>query len=345
MSVLAHVVHGAQQPEPAATQALAYILKSHPVLTRSVVDLLRVANIEFEPGRVDAELVFEDSQPDLTIFDDHGHLRVFVENKFWAGLTEAQPVSYLEKLSVDPPSALMFVVPQQRVPTVWNELEQRCIDDGLEWKAAPNGSNKEYRAFVNDKALLLVSWKTVLDRLCDAAGSEGLDSAKHDLTQLQGLVNSVNLGAFLPLQLAETNNQEVPNRLINYIDLISPIVTELVQADFADVKGLTFAASVYDTGRFFRIHSHKTFNSWIGIPLKRWRNEGISPLWCRIRGNGLNANHFQTIPSLFKDIRTNGEEVWFPIRLKAGVEREKVVDSAVAQIKRIRTEVLSNITE
>ena len=46
----------------------AYILKSNPVLVRSLIDSLRVVNIEFEPGRVDAELVYEDSQPDILQF-------------------------------------------------------------------------------------------------------------------------------------------------------------------------------------------------------------------------------------------------------------------------------------
>ena len=51
MSVLAHVVlGGALQNEPAATQALAYILKSSPDMAQAFVGMLRDADIEFEPG-------------------------------------------------------------------------------------------------------------------------------------------------------------------------------------------------------------------------------------------------------------------------------------------------------
>ena len=50
MSVLAHVVLGVQQGEPAATRALAYILNSNPDIARSFVGILQDSNIEFEPG-------------------------------------------------------------------------------------------------------------------------------------------------------------------------------------------------------------------------------------------------------------------------------------------------------
>ncbi len=83
MSVLAHVVlGGALQNEPAATQALAYILNSEPDIARTFVGMLRDADIEFEPGRIEAELEHEEAQPDLTIYDSEGSARVFVENKF-----------------------------------------------------------------------------------------------------------------------------------------------------------------------------------------------------------------------------------------------------------------------
>ena len=134
MSVLAHVVLGGALPgEPAATKALAFILNSSPDIARAFIGLIRGTNVEFEPGRIKAELEHEGSRPDLTIYDSDGHVRVFVENKFWAGLTEAQPVSYLRDLPNDPPSALVFVVPDLRVSAVWNELKIRCSQAELEW--------------------------------------------------------------------------------------------------------------------------------------------------------------------------------------------------------------------
>ena len=104
MSVLAHVVlNGSMPGEPAATQALAHILNSSPDIAGAFVGILRTASVDFEPGYIKAELGHEDSRPDLTVHDSRGRVRAFVENKFWAGLTDAQPVSYLGDLPDDPP--------------------------------------------------------------------------------------------------------------------------------------------------------------------------------------------------------------------------------------------------
>ena len=138
MSVLAHIVlNGSLPAEPAATRALAHILNSSPHIARAFVAMLRPASVDFEPGHIKAEFGHEDSRPDLTIHDSHGRVRTFVENKFWAGLTDAQPVSYLGGLPDDPPASLLFIVPQRRVATVWNELKLRCSQAELEWVDAP----------------------------------------------------------------------------------------------------------------------------------------------------------------------------------------------------------------
>ena len=109
-SVLAHVVLGGSLPsEPAATQALTFILNSSPDIARSFLGIL-LKNSKFEDfklGHIKAELGHEDGRPDLTIYDGCGRVRIFIENKFWAGLTDAQPVSYLKGLPSDPPSAPM----------------------------------------------------------------------------------------------------------------------------------------------------------------------------------------------------------------------------------------------
>lgn len=343
MSVLAHVVLGVQQGEPAATQALAYILKSSPDIARAFVGMLRNASIEFEPGRIEAELAHEDGQPDLTIYDTDGRVRVFVENKFWAPLTKAQPVSYLENLPEDPPPALVFVVPEQRAATVWSELKDRCDEAGFEWADAP-GESTAMRAHVGGKTMSVASWDYVLKRLLDAADSEKDDSLAHDILQLKGLTSRMNLEAFLPLSADEATDQETARRLINYVDLAADIIGELKRIEIADTKGLTWGYRLYSTGHFFRIHAHEMFEVWLGIDLKAWRDEGISPLWLRFSATtSVVAGHFKAFPELLKDVRSRDDGLYVPIRLKTGAEREKVVSDAAAQIERIADKVLKTI--
>ena len=344
MSVLAHVVLGGpQQSEPAATRALAYILDRSPDAARAFVGMLRDANIEFEPGRIEAERAHEDGQPDLTIHDKDGRVRIFVENKFWAPLTDAQPVSYLASLPEDPPCALVFVVPEQRAATVWDELKERCGDAELEWVDAP-GEFTVMRARVGCKTILVASWEYVLERLLDAARSESHDTVRDDILQLQGLASSINSEAFLPLHDDEVMNQEAARRLINYSDLFEAIIGELKRNGIADTKGFRVGRGPYHNGRFFSLGGPGKFQTWFGIELKEWRAAGISPLWCWFGSTtGVVADHFKTIPELFKDVRPRSDGLYVPIRLKTGVEREKVVRDAVAQIERIADKVLKTI--
>ena len=230
MSVLAHVVlGGALQNEPAATQALAYILNSDKDIARAFVGMLRDADIEFEPGRIGAELGYEEAQPDLTIQDRDGHVRVFVENKFWAGLTDAQPVSYLEKLPEDTPSALLFIVPEQRVPTIWTELKSRCNEAELEWTDATSGNELTW-ARIGSKTMAIMSWRQVLERLLDTARAERHDDLGRDILQLQALTDRMDTEAFLPLRDDEVTDQETVRRTINYVDLIDDILDKIVGA-------------------------------------------------------------------------------------------------------------------
>ena len=343
MSVLAHVVVGRLDNEPAATLALAYILNSSPAIARAFVGLLRHAGIEFEPGRIEAELALEDSRPDLTIHDSDGRVRVFVENKFWAALTPAQPVTYLKDLPEDPPSALVFVVPEQRVSAVWHELRERCRQEGLEeTNASDSGSVKS--AFVGRKTMMIVSWKVVLERLLDAARSSGHDTVKNDILQLQGLTSREDSTAFLPLRIDEVTDQETARRLINYVELIDQIINELVRAGAADTEGLSVSNTYHYAGKYFNIHADGRFESWLGIDLRAWRDEGVSPLWWRFRTNtGVARKHFEKIPELCSDVKTRDEGLFVPIRLKTGVERVRVISDAVAQMKRIADQVLKAV--
>ncbi len=343
MSVLAHVVlNGALAGEPAATQALAHILNSSADIARAFVAMLRPAGVEFEPGYIGAELGHEDSRPDLTVHDSHGRVRAFVENKFWAGLTDAQPVSYLGELPDDPPAALLFVVPQRRVTAVWNELRRRCNQEKLEWLDVPGGSGIGCSR-VGSKAMLIASWTHVLESLLDAARAGGHDAIRHDILQLQGLTARMDAEeAFLPIRADEVTDQETARRLVNYSSLIEDITQKLRDSGHADTKRLNPSHNWYTAGRFLRLRGK--FGSWLGIDLRVWRNAGITPLWLWLGNSEFSgvAGRHRAIREIFDDVQhyENTGDLYIPIRLETGVERDRVVDEATAQIARIADRLL-----
>ena len=143
--------------------------------------------------------------------------------------------------------------------------------------------------------------------------------------------------AFLPLRPDEVTNQETALRMMNYGDLIEEITQKLKDKGIADTESLRTSHGYYTTGRYLRVH--RRFGLWLGIELEVWRDYGITPLWWMFDESEYSgiAGHFHTICGLFDDVQLYEDQgfLYIPIRLKTGVERDRVVDEAVTQMNRI----------
>ena len=191
MSLLGYLVPriAASGAEPAATQALAYLLNASTGVAEAFVGVVGPTGIEaFTLGRITAEEQHGDHFPDLTIRDTDGVVRILVENKFWAGLTSAQPVSYLEALPDDASSLLVFIVPHQRMYGLWGELREKCRRSNVELAGESKGRNITW-ARAGERRLAITSWKHVLRRLGEAAAEPSL---RQDIAQLRGLTDRMN---------------------------------------------------------------------------------------------------------------------------------------------------------
>jgi len=108
--------------------------------------------------------------------------RVFVENKFWAGLTANQPVAYLEQLAgCEQPSVLLPIAPAARAQTLWRELTRRLRDASVETSdLGAIGALVQAVATSLGPVLALTSWSRVLE-VVEQAAADG------DPGRLQGL--------------------------------------------------------------------------------------------------------------------------------------------------------------
>ena len=91
-------------------------------------------------------------------------------------------------------------------------------------------------------------------------------------------------------------------------------------------------------GRGVRLRSR--FGSWFGIDIGVWSQCGITPLWWEINTNkpfsGITtAAKVQNLLEEAVDSYDDDGWVCIPIRLKTGVERDRVIDSIVEQIRSI----------
>ena len=325
------------QREPAATQALAYILNSAPEIAKAFVSVVHQTGLApFELGRIAAEEQHGDSIPDLTIRDTVGAVRVLVENKFWAGLTDAQPVGYLDQLASDAPVALLFVVPHTRLHSVWAELRDRCANKKIDLTDGTKTDDIAWSRSGN-RILAITSWKHVLAQLQQAAYEGGHDEIERDILQLRGLTDLMNTAEFLPLREEEITDVTLARRLLNYGGLIDEVVERLVADGLADTqKSKRFEGNYTCAGRGVRLHSR--FGSWFGIDLGAWSASGITPLWWKINTNrpfsGITAP-VAKVQSLLEEAVDFDGWIYIPIRLKTGVERDRVIDAIVEQIRSI----------
>ena len=332
MSILAHLVGG--EGERGATRALAYLLNRHAELLGAFVNNLPgAAGIQFDPRpRVESETGGDGGRPDMRIYDVERNLRTLVENKFWAGLTDAQPVGYFNMLPDDMSSGLLFIVPRQRVNVIWSQLQARCQDAELDLgQGLLGGDRVKWVPAGAQRTMLVTDWENVLDVLEGAADGPEVRS---DLFQFRRLIEKFDAEAFLPLRSDEVTNVDVAKRMSAYVGLIDSICERL------------YEENVTSYGQFDRSRPYQAFHrnltwtngshDWAALTcsFRMWRESGgITPLWLWVS---------PTFPLPDDFVRDGVQEPdsynkFIPICLKLGVERDRVVEDAVEQIRRMLT--------
>ena len=331
MTLLGYLVPriAASGVEPAATQALAYLLNAQTDISKAFIEFVRRTDIaSFKLGRIAAEEQHGGCRPDLTITADDGYPRIFVENKFWAGLMEGQPVAYLEALPDELSSLLIFIVPHNRMYGLWNELKEKCRESKFNL-TDEDTAGAIYWAKARPRTIGITSWKHVLETLEQALDAERHADLLCDIVQLRGLTDQMDADEFLPLREGEVNDLNTARRMINYIGLIDEIVGRLK----TDGVALLAQGVAYEyAGRYLELH--KQFETWLGVHLRVWRDLGITPLWIEIKRPAVEGG-IERVKELFNDAHWREPWLCIPIRLTAKVDRDRVIEDAVRQVRSI----------
>lgn len=132
-TVFSHIVQKrfSRVNEDVATDALSFILQNSESARNGMMKLLRGLVSDLPDLRFRTQQTEGSIRPDMCGFHQT-EPRVFIENKFWAGLTDNQPVTYLRQLaSYTQPSVLLMVVPEAREHVLWRELRRRLEDQAI----------------------------------------------------------------------------------------------------------------------------------------------------------------------------------------------------------------------
>lgn len=282
--VLSHIIQKrfSKVNEDVATDALAYILETSQAASNGMRKLLCGLLPELPLLRFKTQETEEAIRPDMWGFDGM-EPRVFIENKFWAGLTDNQPVNYLKQLSACPkPSILLVVAPAARQHTLWRELQRRTHDMGVMPDGDLEASGIHYAAQTNlGPILAITSW----DKLLTVLEHETIDEpeTRGDLTQLRALCNAADSDAFKPLTNEELSDQRSPAFILGLSSLWQSIADLGVSKGILSTRGTQPQASHERIGRYCYLldpqDGKHVGGIWFGIHFRYWKAHGNTPLW------------------------------------------------------------------
>jgi len=204
-------------------------------------------------------------QPDLM---GRGRARenvLFVELKFWAGLTINQPNAYIEALASG--GLLLVVAPSARKSELWSKLRCQLGDHTAE--------PKQTIAHVGDKVLALTSGLELIDALLNSTRDCDSD-AYSDLCQLRALWGKFDDPEFPIITVDELDNRRLPNLVMGLHALPDKIAQEVsVRPNAELIRRKELTRGCFE-GAELRVGLLK---GWVTYSPQNWKAYGQSPIW------------------------------------------------------------------
>ncbi|MDE2787927.1 MAG: hypothetical protein OXL37_14860 [Chloroflexota bacterium] len=164
MTFVRQIAKFISQREDAAVEALGYILSRSETARLGLANMLRDGDADVGViAKIETQVSGEDrTRPDLSVIDEQGTERVLIEAKLSAGLTENQPNGYLSRLPKDRQSALLFVVPTERLEKLWSDVYRSASSEHeLAFHPATPGV-KSAVIVGSGRRLMMVSWSDLI---------------------------------------------------------------------------------------------------------------------------------------------------------------------------------------
>lgn len=331
-TILAHLVGWAcsNRHEDAATEGFAYVLSRHAVVRRRFVEVLRAIDARLpDDVRFTTQQAAGAGRVDMAGRSGEA-LRVIVENKFAAGLTVNQPNGYLAALAATSgATVLVFIAPPHRRDTLWQELIDRVGPERQQTAIGPycveiTGANGTTR-------LALLDWTGLLAGLCEGM----VDPVAADMTQLVGLCQAAEDGAWWPLEAEELTDRRTPQRMVHYLDIVREATTRAPSTLLSirsDSNGWGWC------GRKLQFAGDGAPSAWLGFSDWRWREYGESPIWLHFEPKYLGLLEVRVRDWCEATGRTfcvNSDGNYLPIRLLTACEQRAVVDHVIEQLTEI----------
>jgi len=337
-TVFSHIVQKlfSQMNENVATDALTFILNSSESARNGLMKLIREVAPNMPLLHFQSQKTEEGNRPDLWGLDNTNP-HVYIENKFWAGLTDNQPVSYLKQLAeYSQPTLLLVVVPVAREQTMWRELKHRLLEEKIIFTDLEIDPGSLINCANTDigPILALTTWNRLLSVLELEVADE--PSARSDLLQLKALCESADNDAFIPISNSELTDQRIPAFVLQLDSVVLSSIELAVSKGLLEIDGLRPMASWEKIGRYARFPKGKDVGCWFGVHFGLWKKFGGTPLWLLFsKGEWGRANEIQTLlepwaahENVFTTFQNEGFAI--AIDITSGEEKDHVVKDVVA---------------
>jgi hypothetical protein len=334
------VTRFAAHPENLATEALYYILRK----SRTARFAFATHLSEFLPD-LPTDLVFrtqaaddDTAIPDLVGIDETGRLLVIAEAKFWAGLTDNQPLTYLKRLVPDHPGLLVFIAPEARFQTLWPELLRRCSPAHTVLHQSALEKERFCSQLSQHHALAMTSWRALVGALDARLAAAGEENSRADLHQLAGLCDRMDSDAFLPIRSDEFSPL-IGRRVVQYCALIDDVVARLASEGVANSKGLRTSATAGRWGRYILLRGNGCL---FYFSADAWANYRETPLWLWVKDHKWRTTRELRTALLRLErevpcrlVIDSDDHLLVPLFLPTGTDRDAIISDVAAQIREV----------
>jgi hypothetical protein len=337
-SLLADVVASRSlPPEPVATDALVHLLSRSLAGRMAMLNFIEsiCPNGGIGPLSFASQVISEgsDGRPDIVGFDDTG-VRLVIEAKFDAELTPAQlGTAYLDHLHLGLMGALVYLVPSDRLPSIWPRILKGPGQAGSESVISIDYVGKDLlrHELPDGRVLAAVSWRSLIEILRHPMESANDKKGLGDLAQIEGLVNWRSRTGWTPLLPGD-----LPERAGRQLAALrDSLLAAAAQASGEKVKN---GSSDSGPGRWISSPAGRWF--WTGIWFPGWGRYGLTPAWVTIRpqtGESLAAIEgvMAHLPTQNSGMTSSDGRLEIPLLVPPGVEQGEVIGSLVVQLRAI----------
>jgi len=339
-------IRGSQ--EDIASEGLAYILQHSKSARNALQKIIKLeSGLDFEDINYTTQNVGEKlERTDISGYNFDNQEVIILEAKFWASLTDNQPIGYLKRLSEN--SILVFICPTLRVRPVFEEIKKRIFDAKLEFESNPDS---HFIKLAKNKSVVVKTWNEILGTIRLQLVQDN-DQYLSDIDQIIGFCETVDSNAFMPFQREDFSPSKA-KRINSFYDIADKVISELEKRGFANTTGLKTTPQRCGYTRYFKMG---TMASALNVRFDYWEKVADTPFWFCFYGNTTKGDkwiqneHFKkeikNIASKYSVItyESNKKELFLPIFPVVEQTEDVVVRNIVEEIIKLNNELNENRT-